>query len=311
MSPNSPPPIEATEPPRRFPSGYVDDAHLGHHMNDSKTRFTNPLPSFRLQTYSDWIHACYLVELSTPPGVARGVHVIFDFVFSNLYSPFQWLGVARYTVEEISAIDAIVLSYSHYDHTDISTLCALPTNPSSSAHIFVALNNANYLSKALRTAHSHFHELDYWDGLQQSCTSSRHVSGRTAFGQWQALWAAWVVDNLHSHQNVYFAGDTGYHKVPVCPAFAQVRERFGGVDVALSPISSRRRAYSPRAMWSKLHGSLLTLWECSRTLKLRKPSQRIGGNYPLLLFMIQLGVPSRTWVLTLELVLDPPELLKK
>jgi len=53
------------------------------------------------------------------------------------------------------------------------------------------------------------------------------------------------VDDLHTHKKLYFAGDTGYHtvrdgkdedKFPVCPAFAEVGERFGGVDVALLPI---------------------------------------------------------------------------
>jgi L-ascorbate metabolism protein UlaG (beta-lactamase superfamily) len=53
------------------------------------------------------------------------------------------------------------------------------------------------------------------------------------------------VDDLHTHKKLYFAGDTGYRtvrdgededKVPVCPAFAEVGERFGGVDVALLPI---------------------------------------------------------------------------
>jgi len=53
------------------------------------------------------------------------------------------------------------------------------------------------------------------------------------------------VDDLHSHKNVYFAGDTGYRavrdgededKVPVCPAFVEVGERFGGFDMALLPI---------------------------------------------------------------------------
>ncbi|KAH9042216.1 hypothetical protein EDB85DRAFT_1238467 [Lactarius pseudohatsudake] len=154
MSTNSPPSIEVTEPPRRFPSGYVGGVRPSHHMNDSKTRFTNPWPSFRYrtQTYSDWLsifvaailrspdiprdvkssiparyptwntecgnedsakatcHACYLVELPTPPGATRGVRVIFDPVFANRCSPFQWLGPARYTdtpckVEEIPAID--------------------------------------------------------------------------------------------------------------------------------------------------------------------------------------------------------------
>jgi L-ascorbate metabolism protein UlaG (beta-lactamase superfamily) len=59
---------------------------------------------------------------------------------------------------------------------------------------------------------------------------------------------------------VYFAGDTAYRtvhdgededKVPVCPAFAEVGERFGGVDIALLPIG----AYSPRAVLSAVHSS--------------------------------------------------------
>ena len=53
------------------------------------------------------------------------------------------------------------------------------------------------------------------------------------------------MDDLHTHKKLYFGGDTGYRtvrdgededKVPVCPAFAEVGERFGGVDVALLPI---------------------------------------------------------------------------
>lgn len=53
------------------------------------------------------------------------------------------------------------------------------------------------------------------------------------------------MEDLHTHKKLYFAGDTGYRtvrdgededKVPVCPTFAEVGERFGGVDVALIPI---------------------------------------------------------------------------
>ena len=149
--------------------------------------------------------------------------------------------------------------------TDIPTLRALLANSSSSAQIFVALNNANYLSKALRTPLSRIHELDWWDErhlrvalpskhvnsaaidaeVQLSCTPSQHVSGRAASDRWHALWAAWVVDDLRSHKKVYFAGDTGYRtvrdgededKVPVCPAFAEAGGRFGGFDLALLPI---------------------------------------------------------------------------
>jgi N-acyl-phosphatidylethanolamine-hydrolysing phospholipase D len=161
------------------------------------------------------------------------------------------------------------------------------------------LNNATYLAKALTTPLSRIHELDWWDErllrvalppntdgpavnaeVRLSCTPSQHVSGRTASDRWHALWAAWAVDDPHSHKKVYFAGDTGYRtvrdgedeeKVPVCPAFAEVGERFGGFDLALLPIGcvfhptprARARsnrpgclsAYSPRAIMSNMHAS--------------------------------------------------------
>ncbi|KAF8272188.1 hypothetical protein EI94DRAFT_1697556 [Lactarius quietus] len=65
-------------------------------------------------------------------------------------------------------------------------------------------------------------------------------------------------------------------KVAVCPAFSQVGERFGRFDVALLPIS-------PWVMWSNLNGSPADV----------------------------LSVQSRTWVLKLKPVLEPPDLLKK
>lgn len=83
------------------------------------------------------------------------------------------------------------------------------------------------------------------------------MSSRSLFDRFHSLWGAWVVDDLHSNKNVYFAGDTAYRtvrdgededKVPVCPAFAEVGERFGGFDMALLPIgcvsSLKRPLYS-------------------------------------------------------------------
>jgi N-acyl-phosphatidylethanolamine-hydrolysing phospholipase D len=130
--------------------------------------------------------------------------------------------------------------------------------------VFVALNNATYLSNSLSAPLSRFHELDWWEErllrvplpsntggpavsaeVRLSCTPSQHISGRSLFDRFHALWGAWVVDDLHSQKNVYFAGDSAYrtvrngedeNNVPVCPAFAEVGERFGGFDIALLPI---------------------------------------------------------------------------
>jgi N-acyl-phosphatidylethanolamine-hydrolysing phospholipase D len=82
-----------------------------------------------------WLgHACFLVELPRPagaPNVTRGARILFDPVFSDRCSPFQWIGPKRFTrefsllsvdtllmvsiaapckLDEIPEIDAIVIS---------------------------------------------------------------------------------------------------------------------------------------------------------------------------------------------------------
>ncbi len=129
--------------------------------------------------------------------------------------------------------------------------------------------------------------------VRLSCTPSQHISSRGLFDRFRALWGSWVVEDLRSHKRAYFAGDTAYRAVrhdgggeehqddnaPVCPAFAEVGERFGGFDVALLPIGCVSHymarpnapgaslfvrdltpiwcssAYSPRSIMSSMHAS--------------------------------------------------------
>jgi N-acyl-phosphatidylethanolamine-hydrolysing phospholipase D len=163
--------------------------------------------------------------------------------------------------------------------TDIPTIRALLANPECAAHIFVALNNGKLFESELKLSASRIHEFDWWDErilsvalpdahtarVRITSTPSQHVGGRTGLDRWRALWSAWVVEDLPAPgdaagKTLYFAGDTGYRTVrhgdaedavPVCPAFAEVGKRFGGIDMALIPIG----AYGPRTMWSNLHAS--------------------------------------------------------
>ncbi|KAI0785761.1 Metallo-hydrolase/oxidoreductase [Abortiporus biennis] len=118
-----------------------------------------------------WLgHACYLVELPTPKGAARGPRIIFDPVFSHRCSPFASIGPARFTpppctMEEIPSVDAIVLSHNHYDHTDTATLKTLLKN--YNPHVFAALGNHPYLS-CLGFQDSHIHTMDWWEASEIS-----------------------------------------------------------------------------------------------------------------------------------------------
>ncbi len=76
-----------------------------------------------------------------------------------------------------------------------------------------------------------------------TCTPAQHLTGRGPLDQGKTLWSSWAVEG--EGKKVYFAGDTGYRSVkdgedeaerPVCPAFKEIGERFGGFDLAMIPI---------------------------------------------------------------------------
>jgi len=105
--------------------------------------------------------------------------------------------------------------------------------------------------------------MDWWESkrlevntthsVDITCTPGQHFTGRSLTDSFKSLWAGWAIEEVQNEAKpppraptkVYFAGDTGYRavrdgqdedKVPVCPAFESIGNRFGGFDLALIPI---------------------------------------------------------------------------
>lgn len=278
-----------------------------------------------------WLgHACWLVELPTPEGAKRGARILYDPVMSHRCSPFSFMGPARYTkppctMEEIPEIDIVVISHNHYDHMDTPTLRTLLQN--HNPHFFAPLNNdATFQSVGIDN--SKFHCLDWWEdrevnvelplasdqaggnapkaSFRVTCTPCQHQSARTAFDRNHTLWASWALEELSpSGQEstkagfkVWFGGDTGYRyvedgqdedQVPFCPAFKEIGDKFGSFDLALIPIG----AYNIRAAMSGFHASPSDAVRIFQDIKAKKA----------------IGMHWGTWILTLEPILEPPELL--
>jgi N-acyl-phosphatidylethanolamine-hydrolysing phospholipase D len=134
-------------------------------------------------------------------------------------------------------------------------------------HFFVPLGNTAHL-ESLQIPSAQIHSLDWWESRKVSvtlpsavhnaepvttsftmtCTPSQHTSARAVLDRAHTLWSSWAIDGEGiggARSKVWFAGDTGYRrvkdgddedKVPVCPAFKEIGEKFGGFDLALIPI---------------------------------------------------------------------------
>ncbi|KAG5641517.1 hypothetical protein DXG03_004833 [Asterophora parasitica] len=272
---------------------------------------------------STWLgHACFLIELpSRSDSGARGARILFDPVFSDRCSPSQWIGPKRFTpppckIEDIPEVDAIVISHNHYDHLDTHTIGVLSKRPRM-PHFFAPLGNGSFF-KSMGIPHTHVHMMDWWDSkrievtAQQhkvtvdiTCTPAQHFTGRSLFDRFKTLWASWVVEEVVSADaaerpavKVFFGGDTGYRAVldgqdedtlPVCPAFKEIGERFGGFDFAMIPIG----AYKPRQFMSPIHCAPQDSVRLFKDIRAKRA----------------LGMHWATWVLTSEDVFEPPRRL--
>ncbi len=134
-------------------------------------------------------------------------------------------------------------------------------------HFFAPLGNGPYF-RSLHVPQERIHILDWWEGrrvevevdstkvaFDVTCTPAQHFTGRGLFDRFKTLWGSWVVQEVTPAAlessgpadgvNVYFAGDTGYRavrpgqdeeKVPYCPAFEEIGQKFGSFDFAMIPI---------------------------------------------------------------------------
>lgn len=186
-----------------------------------------------------WVgHSTFLVQMG-------GMRFLTDPTWSRTASPLV-VGPRRFVppgldIDRIGRIDFVIISHNHYDHMDIDTLRKLSD---AGTTFLVPLANGETLE---RHDIAPIAEMDWWQSqtigdAEVHCIPARHWSRRGISDMDRALWSGWVV--RAGGRSFYFAGDTG-----AFPGFAEVRERFGPMDLAAVPIG----AYEPRAMMEPAH----------------------------------------------------------
>lgn len=202
---------------------------------------TPAFPNTASDCAATWLgHATVLLEVG-------GHRVLTDPMWSARCSPSQRVGPKRLHPVPIGLdalpddMAAVVISHDHYDHLDTPTVDWLVAH--REMPFVVPLGIGDHLRRWDVPEHR-IVELD-WDeshtigDLTLTCTEAQHFSGRWLTNN-TTLWSSWVLSA--DDRSVFFGGDTGY-----TPAFAELGERFGPIDLSVLPIG----AYDRR--WADVH----------------------------------------------------------
>jgi L-ascorbate metabolism protein UlaG (beta-lactamase superfamily) len=189
-----------------------------------------------------WLgHATVLAEV-------EGKRFLFDPVWSERVSPSSVVGPKRlhpvpWRIDELPAIDAVVISHDHYDHLDMMTIRRLAAHQPKTVFV-VPLGVGAHLEK-WRIPLERIIELD-WDerttvaGVELIATAARHFSGRLKPGGNGTLWASWILAG--KDRKVFYTGDSGYFD-----GYKDIGAEHGPFDVTLIQVG----AYSP--YWPDIH----------------------------------------------------------
>lgn len=190
-------------------------------------------------------HASFLLQ-------TKNFNFLTDPLWAKRTSPVSFMGPKRFRdpgikIEELPAINFVVISHNHYDHMDLQALEDL--HKKFKPVFIMPLGNASYLKDiaGIQTV-----ELDWWQSTnitnkgetaKITLVPAQHWSSRSLTDKRKALWGGYVVEA--DQRKIYFSGDSGYSK----EIFSRIGETFNGVDLALLPVG----AYEPRWFMKENH----------------------------------------------------------
>lgn len=171
---------------------------------------------------------------------------ITDPVFSERASPFSWVGPKRFhkppiSLEELPALEGVIISHNHYDHLDEASIQALAAK---TKQFYVPLGVLDNL-ESFGIQAQQVTELDWWQEKQVGklhliATPAQHFSGRGLFDGDETSWNSWVLKT--DDVKLFFSGDTGYFA-----GFKEIGKKYGPFDMSFMETG----AYSVK--WSEVH----------------------------------------------------------
>lgn len=209
---------------------------LGPFSTNSHVYQTPPSSGLRIT----WIgHSSLLIEID-------GKRLLCDPVWSERASFSSFIGPKRFfspplSINELPALDAIIISHDHYDHLDKNAIVQLAK---TSTPFYCSFGVAPYLRQGGVAANS-ITEMDWTDeiiidDLKITAVPARHFSGRSLSNRFETLWSAFVIKgNKH---NIFFGADSGWFE-----GFKEIGNVFGPFDLTMLEIGAYNES------WADIH----------------------------------------------------------
>jgi L-ascorbate metabolism protein UlaG (beta-lactamase superfamily) len=199
-----------------------------HRTPDTKLPFKQVNLSHFENKGSDQLNVTWLGHSSLMINI-DGYKILTDPVFEkriSILGPTRFNGDVPLDIQQISKIDAVIISHDHYDHFNkYSVQYLVDKSEKFIVPLKVGARLVNWGVPKDKIV-----ELDWWQehwldqNLMIAATPAQHFSGRGIFDRNKTLWASWVIKApLHK---VYFSGDSGYFG-----GFQQVGEKYGPFDM--------------------------------------------------------------------------------
>jgi N-acyl-phosphatidylethanolamine-hydrolysing phospholipase D len=224
---------------------------IGHYKDEMRlplppADFVYPMGSRVLnpdQPKAMWIgHSTYLIEVD-------GLKILTDPVWDQYCSPIPMKLFKRLTdppifLEDLPAIDLVLISHNHFDHLNAKTIDLLNRFHPQIHWVVPEALSPWFFRRGIRSVT----ELPRWKSMRlQQCSvtavPTQHFSGRGLFDSNRTHWNGYVVET--ASKRLYFVGDTGYNPFD----FKAIGDRFSHMDLSLIPIGT----YSPTKFMETVH----------------------------------------------------------